>query len=242
MSTPLGVGNSRPMLLLVHEGFFGAWSWEKVQLDLLGRGWRSQTVELPSVADRGSPRAGLCEDAEVVRQRLKEIDEAAVVVSHSYSGAVVTQAAAGLPNVRHLVYISAFPWDVGESLLGVLGRMPDWLDLDGDTITASDPHTVFLADVPKEVADRAVDRLKPTSLSTLTQTVTACAWHAIPSTYVVTERDRAAPLEAQEFFAARATYVRRLPSSHTPMLSMPTALADLIVEAASTDRTRFATP
>jgi pimeloyl-ACP methyl ester carboxylesterase len=235
MSTPLDAGNSRPTLLLVHGAFLGAWSWEKVQLDLLGRGWRAQTVELPSVADRGSPRAGLFEDAEIVRQRIKEIDEAAVVVSHSYSGAVVTQAAADLTNVRHLVYISAFPLDIGESLLGVLGRAPDWLEIDGDLITASDPHTVFLADVPQDVADGAVDRLKPTSLSTLTQTLTACAWHTIPSTYVVTERDRAAPLEAQEFLAARATYVRRLPSAHTPMLSMPSALADLIVEAASTD-------
>jgi pimeloyl-ACP methyl ester carboxylesterase len=234
MSTPLDAGNSRPTLVLVHGGFLGAWSWERVRLDLLGRGWRVQTVDLPSVADKGSPRAGLFEDAEVVRQCIKKIGGAAVVVSHSYSGAVVTQAAADLTNVRHLVYISAFPLDVGESLLGVLGKAPDWLDIDGDIMTASDPRTVFLADVPQDVADRVVDRLKPTSLSTLTQTLTACAWHTIPSTYVVTERDRAAPVEAQEFLAARATYVRRLPSAHTPMLSMPSALADLIVEAAST--------
>lgn len=242
MNTPLEPGNSRPTLLLVHGGFFGAWSWEEVELDLRARGWPAQTVDLPSVADEGNPRAGLFEDAEVVRQRIKDIGGAVVAVSHSYSGMVVTQAAAELTNVRHLVYVSAFPLDIGESLLGVLGREPEWLNIDGDIMTATDPHSILLADVPQDVADRAAERLKPTSLSTLTQALTACAWRTIPSTYIVTERDRAAPVEAQEFLATRATYVRRLPSAHTPMLSMPSALADLIVEAASTDTTMSVPP
>jgi pimeloyl-ACP methyl ester carboxylesterase len=39
-----------------------------------------------------------------------------VLVGHSYGGAVITNAAAGVPNVKALVYIATFVPDVGETL------------------------------------------------------------------------------------------------------------------------------
>ncbi|MGE2816958.1 alpha/beta fold hydrolase [Mycobacterium heidelbergense] len=227
-------GNSRPVLLLVHGAFFGAWIWDELRLDLAARGWKTEAVDLPSTADRGRPRLGLFEDAEMVRQRLKEIGSPVVVVAHSYGGAVVTQAAADLPNVRHLVYVSAFQFDIGESVLGVVGEPPEWWNVEGDILTAHNPRTVFLDDVPQEAAERAIARLKPTSLCVTSQRLTAAAWHEIPSTHIVTDRDKAATPAALQFLAARATHVRHLPSGHVPLLSMPSALADLVVEAANT--------
>jgi hypothetical protein len=40
-----------------------------------------------------------------------------VVVAHSYGGMPITQAAAGLPQVLHIVYLATFQLDVGESKL-----------------------------------------------------------------------------------------------------------------------------
>jgi pimeloyl-ACP methyl ester carboxylesterase len=232
MSMPLEANVSRPVLLLVHGGWLGAWSWDEVRQNLIGRGWQSQTVDLPSEAERGSPRLGLLEDACVVRQRITEIDSPAVVVGHSYGGAVITQAAANLPNVRHLVYICAFQLDIGESMLGIVGDWPAWWNIEGDIATVHDPRAVFFHDLPPDAAERAASRLQPFSVRVGNQSLTAAAWRTIPSTYIVTDRDKAAPPAGQELLATRATYVRHLPSGHLPLLSMPSALTDLIVEAA----------
>jgi pimeloyl-ACP methyl ester carboxylesterase len=236
MASRLPEGDSRPTLLLVHGAFFGAWSWDGVRAELAARDWPTQTVDLVSVAERGSRRLGLFDDAEVVRQRIKGIDGPVVVVAHSYGGAVVTQAAADLPNVRHLVYVCSFQLEIGESLLGLaggLGTKPHWWNIDGEIMTPHDPLTVLVDDVPGDEAERAVARLRPLSFCATTQEVTAAAWHDIPSTYIVADLDKALPPEAQALLAARATYVRHLPSGHLPLLSMPAALTDLIVEAVS---------
>ena len=230
MSIPLEAADSRPVLLLVHGAFFGAWSWDAVRQDLLARGWQSQTVDLPSVADRGSARFGLFEDADVVRRRIEEIGAPVVVVAHSYGGAVVTQAAAEQPNVRHLIYVCGFQLDVGESLLSASGKAPDWWNVEGDILTVHDPRVVLLHDVAQDPALQAVARLKPFSLCATSQKVTVAGWHTISSTYFVADQDKALPPRAQDFLAKRATHVRHLPSGHVPLLSVPLALADLIVE------------
>jgi pimeloyl-ACP methyl ester carboxylesterase len=224
---------SRPILLLVHGAWFGAWSWEKVQPELLARGWEAQTVDLPSVADRGGPRFGLYDDAERVRQRITEIGRPVVVVAHSYGGAVVTQGATGLPNVQHLVYVCGYQLDIGESVQRLAGGVPDSWDIEDGAVSVQNPRAIFLQDVAQDDAVLAISRLKPTSLVDSTQALSTAAWHTIPSTYIVCERDNALPPEYQGLFAARATYVRHLPSGHLPLLSMPAALTDLIVEAAA---------
>jgi pimeloyl-ACP methyl ester carboxylesterase len=234
MTTPLQENASRPVLLLVHGAWFGGWSWDDVRLHLTFRGWRSETVELPSVAHPGSARLGLFDDAEVVRQRIKEIGGPAVVVAHSYGGAVATQAAAALPNVRHLVYVCAFQLDIGESGLGLIGKPPDWWNAQGEVMTVRDPAKIFFNDMPQDAAVRAVARLRPVSLCAATQPLTAAAWRTISSTYIVTGRDNAIAPMHQEVLASRSTYVRHLPAGHVPQLSMPAALTDLIVEAANT--------
>ncbi|ORW44679.1 hypothetical protein AWB89_16625 [Mycobacterium paraense] len=218
------------MLLLVHGAWLGAWSWEKVQPQLAARGWEVQTVDLPSVADLGGPRFGLHDDAAVVRKRIKEIGRPVIVVAHSYGGAVVSQAAAGLANVRHIIYICAFQLDIGESLIQLSGRLW-WWNVDGDTMTAHDAEEILFTNVPREDADRAIARMRPFSYVAVTEVLTAAAWHSVPSTYIVCDKDRA--VTDQNAIAARATHVRHLPADHMPLLSMPLALTDLIVEAAN---------
>jgi len=224
-------GPARPVLLLVPGAWHGAWVWEKVQPALTARGWVVQTMDLPSNADRGRPRCGLYDDAAAVRQRIQGIEGPAVVVAHSYGAVPVTQGAANLPNVRHLVYVCGFMLDVGESPLGLLGTEPDWWVIDGDIMTVDNPRAVFFHDVGQEDADRAIARMTPFSRVAATQALTAAAWHSVSSTYIVCDGD-AEMSEAQYMFAKRATDIRHLPSSHSPMLSMPSELTNLIVEAA----------
>jgi pimeloyl-ACP methyl ester carboxylesterase len=218
--------------LLIHGGFHGAWVWAKVIDRLAALGWRAQTIELPSVGAKGQPRHGMRDDAAAVRRRLKAIDDPVVVVAHSYGGVVATEAAAGLANVTHIVYLAAFQLDIGESLLGLGGGPPPWWIVDADTLAAGRPLETFYADVPPDDATQAIERLQPSTYSIVTERLTAAAWRTIPSTYVICEEDQALPLAAQEHMAERATNVRRLPSGHSPMLSRPTEVAQIIADAA----------
>jgi len=218
------------VLVLVHGAWLGGWSWEKVEPELIARGWEVETVELPSVAELGGPRFGLHDDAATLKKRIREIDRPVVVVAHSYAGAVASQGAADLANVRHIVYVCAFALDVGESLIQLSGRVP-WWNVDGGTMTTFNTREILFTDVPQEDSERAIARMRPFSYAAVTETLTAAAWRSVPSTYILCENDRA--VTDQEAIAARATRVRRLPSDHMPLLSMPLELTDLIVEAAS---------
>jgi len=221
-------GDNDVQLLLIHGGFHGAWVWEEVIDRLAALGRCAQTVELPSVAAKGEPRYGMRDDAVVVRRRLEAIDGPVVVVAHSYGGVVATQAAAGVANVRHIVYLAAFQLDIGDSMLGLVGEPPPWWIVDGDTLTASRPLETFYADVAPYDAARAIARLQPSSYSIATERLTAAAWRTTPSTYVICEKDQALAPAAQRKMARRATNILRLPSSHSPMLSRPGEVAQII--------------
>ncbi|HEY3737217.1 MAG TPA: alpha/beta hydrolase [Jatrophihabitans sp.] len=64
----------------------------------------------------GADGPGLAEDVATVRQVLQDSEEPTVVVAHSYGGIVTAEAAAGVGSVRHLVLISSYLPEVGQSL------------------------------------------------------------------------------------------------------------------------------
>jgi pimeloyl-ACP methyl ester carboxylesterase len=223
---------SEPTLVFIHGAFHGSWVWRELFKQLSVPGWRLQTVDLPSVAAKGEPRRDLFDDADAVRRALESVDGPIVAVAHSYGGLPLTQAAAGVPNVHHLVYLCAFQLDVGESLLGDIGQPPNWWIVDDDTISPDRPVDTFYADVAPDLAAWAVSRLRPSTHSSKKQHLTAAAWRDIPSTYVICEHDRALPASGQEQMARRATNVHRLPCSHSPMLSRVPETAAIIADVA----------
>jgi pimeloyl-ACP methyl ester carboxylesterase len=224
--------NNEPTLVFIHGAFHGSWVWRELFTQLSVPGWRLQTVELPSVAAKGEPRGDLFDDADAVRRVLVSIDGPIVAVAHSYGGVPLTQAAAGVPNVHHLVYLCAFQLDVGESLLDDIGEPPNWWIIDDDTISPDRPVDTFYADVSPDLAGWAVSQLRPSTYLHVKQSPTAAAWRDIPSTYVICEHDRALPASGQEQMARRATNVHRLPCSHSPMLSRVPETAAIIADVA----------
>jgi pimeloyl-ACP methyl ester carboxylesterase len=224
---------TKPTIVLVHGAWHGPWTWERVENELTAAGWRVRTVDLPSVVQTDGPRFGLHDDAEVIRQRIADIDGPVVIVAHSYGGVATSEGAADLPNVRGIVYLAAFQLDIGESVLSACdGKPPEWWNINGDTITPRMAREVFYADLTREDSDRAIAHLRPQSLAAFTETLKAAAWRTVPSTYVVCEQDRAIPVAAQELMSARAANTLRLSSSHSPFLSMPDDVARLIADVA----------
>ncbi|PWI20520.1 alpha/beta hydrolase [Streptomyces sp. Act143] len=228
-------GPQAPHLLLVHGAWHRSWCWRDLQDLLTERGWTSHTVDLPSVVaeDAHGRLPGLMDDARAVREAIDAVEAPLVVVAHSYGGAPVTQAAVGAANVSHLVYVSAFALDVGESLMTCFGgEQPDLTTVEGVIPVRENPGTTLYNDVPDDKRDAALARLLPQSALSFAEPVSRAAWHTVPSSYVLCDDDQSLPPSYQEPFARRTGAAYRLPSGHTPLLSMPDKLADLLEQIA----------
>ena len=216
----------------------GAWWWHRTAGLLARRGVTSEAPVLPSCGETGEPTSaqgpGLTEDVASVRQVLTASDEPTVVVAHSYGGIVVAEAAAGVSAVRHLLLVSSYLPEVGQSLSSFGGEEPaPFLDIDpeGGTFTVR-PEALagtFLQDCTPEIQRQAIDKTARQSLAVLEQPVRSAAWQHLPSTYLVCARDRGTPADMQREFARRAGSVVELDAGHHPFLSQPTEVCDLIV-------------
>ncbi len=87
---------------------------------------------------------------------------------------------------------------------------------------------VFYNGVSPELTRRSVAKLSLHSRAAAEQPLTNAAWKTVPSTYIICERDRSIPVSAQEAMAQRAGEVLRLDSGHSPFLSQPERLAEML--------------
>jgi pimeloyl-ACP methyl ester carboxylesterase len=216
----------------------GAWWWHRTAEALAEKGVTSEAPALPSCGETGvTPDAagpGLAEDVAAVRAVLSAGDEPTVVVAHSYGGIVTAEAAAGVDSVSHLLLISSYLPEVGQSLSSFGGEEPaPFLEIDpegGTFIVRPDALAeTFLQDCGAEIQQGALGKTAPQSLAVLGAPVSAAAWQQIPSTYLVCADDRGTPANLQREFAARAGNVVELDSGHHPFLSQPAAVRDLVL-------------
>jgi pimeloyl-ACP methyl ester carboxylesterase len=212
----------------------GAWHqpeiWNLLRGELSALGHDSRAVRLAT--NGPSARGGLQDDAAAIRESILSVPGPVVVVAHSYGGIPATEGVAGLPGVRHMVYLAAYVPDVEESMFTLHG-MPDPASAEGLFPITGDPRAMFYGDVPDELAAEAVDNLVDQRLQPFVDRVTRATWHGVPSTYILTEQDGVLPVALQETMAARTKNVRRLPTSHSPFLSRPAELAALLDEIAA---------
>ena len=133
-----------------------------------------------------------------MRQVLQDSDEPTIVVAHSYGGIVTAEAAAGVGSVRHLLLISSYLPEVGQSLSSFGDGSPaPFLDVDLDAGTFGvRPELLvdtFLQDCDPEVQAQAADHLARQSVQVTGQPVRAAAWQQVPSTYLICAQDRGTP-------------------------------------------------
>jgi pimeloyl-ACP methyl ester carboxylesterase len=224
-------------IMLVHGAWHGSWCWEPVVQRLRDEGVAAVVVDNPSVTRPGSDLAA---DGDHLRAALDATSGPIVLVGHSYGGAVITDAGAH-PNVEHLVYLTAFALDAGESVMqnelagGEDMKLPEALRFDGDLVSVEPSRAVefFYHDCPPGVADAAVARLRPMSIAAMAGATRGVAWREISASYVVCTDDRAISVALQRACAARLGAVVELPTSHSPFLSRPDELARLLAGFAS---------
>ena len=216
----------------------GSWWWHRTAELLAERDVASEAPALPSCGETGEPTdaqgPGLVEDVAAVRELLTAGDEPTVIVAHSYGGIVTAEAAAGVDAVRHLLLVSSYLPEVGQSLSSFGGEEPaPFLDIDpeGGTFTVRPDALAetFLQDCDPDIQRQATDKTARQSLAVLEQPVQAAAWQHLASTYLVCAGDRGTPADLQREFAGRAGSVVELDAGHHPFLSQPAAVRDLVL-------------
>ena len=178
----------------------GWWWWHRMTGLLEERGMSSVAPALPSCGETSVPGGaggpGLTEDVGAVRQVLQDSDEPTIVVAHSYGGIVTAEAAADVRSVRHLLLISSYLPEVGQSLSEFGDGTPaPFLDVDLDAGTfAVRPELLvdtFLQDCDADVQAKAADHLADQSVQVTGQPVGAAAWHHVPRRTSCAPRTRA---------------------------------------------------
>jgi pimeloyl-ACP methyl ester carboxylesterase len=228
-----------PTLLLVHGSWHGPWCWEKLtpELDRLGIAWTA--VALPCVGDDASALGTVADDVAVIEAAAREIAGDVVVVAHSYGGVPTTEAQFGA-NVKHLVYLGAFMPDVGQSLVSALppGPLPPFVMAREDGATEVNlplAAASFYNDCEVSLAQWAIGHLKLHNGICNVTLVTRTSWREIASTYIVLTEDHVSPSFMQRELAKQATHVRHMATSHSPFLSRPSELAQILAEIAEVE-------
>jgi pimeloyl-ACP methyl ester carboxylesterase len=232
--------SARTTVVLVHGAFADASGWAGVDAELA-----SDDVD---VIAPPNPLRGVASDAAYVASVLDQLDGPAVLVGHSYGGAVITTA--GLhEKVVALVYVAGYAPDEGETLGELQGRFPDsplaehlkFAPIPGEggapgTDVSVDPDAfphIFAADVPIETTGFLARSQRPLSASVFDEPSGSPAWKTKPSWGVVAAADTTINPDVERFGYQRAgmTVTEVHGASHAVFISQPAAIVAVIREA-----------
>lgn len=220
-------------IVLVHGAWADGSSWDKIIPLLEKKGFHVTAVHLPFTT--------LADDAAAVKHAVALEDGPVLLVGHSYGGAVITEAGND-PKVAGLVYVAAFAPDAGQSAGDLNSSVPPTPgakefrpDANGYLrLTDKGIAEDFAQDLSaSEKRILAATQGQTSGPSELGARVSAAAWKAKPTFYIVADQDRMISPDLEKVMAAQMhAKTIHIASSHVPMLSHPGEVATFISEAA----------
>jgi pimeloyl-ACP methyl ester carboxylesterase len=226
--------SSKISVILVHGAFADASSWQKVIPLLETGGLAVSAVQLPLKS--------LADDVATTKRLIDSQPGDVILVGHSYGGAVITEAGAGNPKVKGLVYVAAFAPDAGEAVGALIERFspaPLGTSVVPDSagflfIDRAKFQSVFANDLSKEEASVLAATQKPLAGSIFGEPLKGAAWKNVPSWYVVSTQDNAINPDLERFMAKRmGAKTREIKASHVSFISNPAEIAKVIESAAA---------
>lgn len=222
--------NGNITVVAVHGAWADGSSWKDVILGVEREGLRIVAAPIPLTS--------LGDDIDALKRALARAQGPVILAGHAYAGAVV--AAVNDERVKALVYIAGLAPDEGETVAQVFYRdekhsqspqlAPDadgfiWMPDEGFR-NAFSQHAS-----PEQIAlSTAVQR--PIAVKCIQEPVPKPAWRSKPSWFLLAEEDRMINPKTQRFMAQRmGARARSLAVDHTPLLSAPERVVDIIMEA-----------
>lgn len=218
-------------IVLVHGLFADGSCWSEVISRLQAVGLNATAVQNPLTT---------LPDAVASAQRvLERQDGPTVLVGHSFSGMIVTEAGTH-PDVSALVYVAARAPDAGEDYTALARTYPTppasaGIVFDGDEGRLTEEAFLrdFAGDLPKAKAKVLYAAQEPFQKALLTGRTTQAAWRTKPSFYAVSTEDRTINPDLQRFMAKRmGAKTIEVKASHLSLISHPDEITQLIINAA----------
>ncbi|EHB47052.1 esterase EstC, putative [Mycolicibacterium rhodesiae JS60] len=243
--------------LFVHGGFHAGWCWERTIAELDRLGHESVAVDLPG---HGTRVDDPLEEWTIPRRRdaiLEFVQPGDVLVGHSGGGFDATVAAdAAVDDVSHIVYLAAALPREGRSYPeamamrntedgefdGDVGEMLGYLHFDETgAMTFADfqgAWRYFYHDCDEPTARWAFERLGPEKFGAVNDTPVSVPnfWAAdLPRSFIRCTEDKSMPRWLADTVTERLGVEQlTIDASHSPFLSRPAELAELLVHATTT--------
>jgi pimeloyl-ACP methyl ester carboxylesterase len=218
-------------VVLVHGLFADGSSWSEVIARLQAAGLNVTSVQ--------NPLTTLPEAVASAERVLSRQDGPTVLVGHSFSGMIVTEAGMH-PNVSALVYVAARAPDAGEDYTALAKTYPAppasaGIVFDGDEGRLSEAAFLhdFAGDLPEAKAKVLYAVQEPFQKALLAGKTTHAAWRSKQSFYAVSTEDRTINPDLERFMAKRMNAKTiEVKASHLSLISQPDTITKLILEAA----------
>jgi len=218
-------------VVLVHGLFADGSCWYEVIPRLQSAGLNVTSVQNPLTT---LPEAVASAERVLARQ-----DGPTVLVGHSFSGMIVTEAGMH-PNVSALVYVAARAPDAGEDYTALAKTYPTppasaGIVFDGDEGRLTEEAFLrdFAGDLPTAKAKALYAVQQPFNKALLTGKTANAAWRSKPSYYAVSTEDRTINPDLERFMAKRmGAKTIEVKASHVSLISRPDEITQLILEAA----------
>jgi pimeloyl-ACP methyl ester carboxylesterase len=218
-------------VVLAHGLFADGSCWTEVISRLQPLGYNCTAVQ--------NPLTSLPEAVASVERVLDRQDGPTVLVGHSFSGMLVTEAGIH-PNVSALVYVAARAPDAGEDYSAIAKTFPTppataGIVFDGDEgrLTEAAFLRDFAGDLPEAKAKVLYAVQQPFNKALLTGRTMHAAWRLKPSFYAVSTEDRTIDPDLERFMAKRmGARTIEVKASHLSIISQPDPISQLVLEAA----------
>ena len=243
-----GVENVPPRTyVLVHGAWASAASLEGVKERLEKAGQKVILVSLPGHGDDQTPPNTLTMDVyqDKTIEAINSVQGKVILVGHSMAGMVISAVAEKIPNrIDKLIYLAAILPANGQSMLDLASTDKDSY-LGTALLPSEDKLTIgvkkesivpaFCQDASDGVKNVVVSTFRAEPAIPLTNKVTLTMenFGNVPKYYIHTLQDHAVSPDLQKRMVAAAPNVKKeysLDSSHTPFLSMPDQLVDLLLK------------
>jgi pimeloyl-ACP methyl ester carboxylesterase len=218
-------------VVLVHGAWADGSSWNLVVLPLLHEGLKVVCAPIPLTS--------LSDDISALDRVLERIEGPVLLAGHAYAGAVI--AGTKSERVRSLVYIAALASDEGETVATVFYREaphPQAPHLEPDAhgliwMPEEGFQNAFAQNASKDVKAVSAAVQRPISVGCIQEPAPKPAWRSKPSWFLIAQEDRMISPKTQYFMADRmGAKIRFQPVDHTPLITAPQLVVDIIREAA----------
>ena len=217
-------------VVLVHGLFADGSCWTEVIARLQAAGINATSVQ--------NPLTTLPEAVASAQRVLDRQDGPTVLVGHSFSGMIVSEAGVH-PKVSAVVYVAARAPDAGEDYTALAKTYPTppasaGIVFDGDEGRLSEEAFLrdFAGDLPEAKAKVLYAVQEPFHKALLAGKTTHAAWRSKPSFFAVSTEDRTINSDLERFMAKRmGAKTIEVKSSHLSMISHPDEITKLILEA-----------